>query len=98
MSNMNFNGGRGGIQGNKAVSVSEHKFGGSHKANPGGKRGESAVIGSHGGGKVDRLTPGDPAGLRRQERGLLMTQVSGTNPSLYTNTRKPKATPKSKRK
>lgn len=48
MSNMNWNGGRGGIQGNKAVSVSEHKFGGSHKGNPGGKRGESAVSGSHG--------------------------------------------------
>lgn len=59
MSNINWNGGRGGIQGNKAVSVSEHKFGGSHKGNPGGKRGESAVGGSHGAGRVDRLTPGD---------------------------------------
>lgn len=48
MSNMNWNGGRGGIQGNKAVSVSEHKFGGSHKGNPGGKRGESSVGGSLG--------------------------------------------------
>lgn len=48
MSNMNWNGGRGGIQGNKAVSVSEHKFGGSHKGNPGGKRGDSPVSGSLG--------------------------------------------------
>lgn len=47
MSNMNYNGGRGDRQENKAVSVSEHKFGGSHKGNPGGKRGEAKVGGSH---------------------------------------------------
>ena len=47
MSNMNYNGGRGERKENKAVSVSEHKFSGSHKGNPGGKRGDAAFGGSH---------------------------------------------------
>jgi hypothetical protein len=47
VSNMNWNGGRGERKENKATSVSEHKFGGSHKGNAGGKRGDAPVIGSH---------------------------------------------------
>ncbi len=49
MSNVNWNGGRGNRQENKAVSVSEHKFGGSHKGNPGKASGDAPVKGSHGG-------------------------------------------------
>ncbi len=44
---MNYNGGRGGIKATKATSVSEHKFGGSHAANKGGKRGDAPFGGSH---------------------------------------------------
>jgi hypothetical protein len=47
MSNVNFNNGRGERTQTKAVSVSEHKFGGSHQNNPGGKRGDASFGGSH---------------------------------------------------
>lgn len=49
MSNVNFNNGRGERTQTKATSVSQHKFGGSHKNNPGGRRGDAPVKGSHGG-------------------------------------------------
>jgi hypothetical protein len=62
MSNMNFNGGRGERKENKATSASEHKFGGSHKANPGGKRGDAPVKGSHGGSMKGCATDSDEDG------------------------------------
>jgi len=50
MSNNNFNGGRGGRTQTKATQASEHKFAGSHAGNPGGKKSDAPVKGSHGKG------------------------------------------------